>query len=88
MNHMETLFMAVIAFVGGLVRTLKSDGKKTYVTFVSEGLVSGFSGIVIYFLLADYVSGNLLIGIVSWSGYAGVHVLDMVGDFFKTKLKN
>ena len=75
--------IALFAFVGGLVREIRSTAikKKELADYLIEGLVSAFTGIVVASLMMDYISEtHLLFGLAGLSGYFGPLVLDLLKE--------
>ena len=75
--------IALFAFVGGIVREIKSAAikKKELIDYLVEGLVSAFTGIVVASLMMDYINEtHLLFGVAGLAGYFGPVVLDLLKE--------
>ena len=74
------LLSIMVSLLGGLVRVLRKLEKPTLGKTFKELLISGFTGIMVYYLIGDvvFVSNNFKVFIIGMSGYSGPAVLDLL----------
>lgn len=85
----------LIAFLGGVCRVLakeKFQGKKlSEIIFriITGGIISCFTGIVVFFLLASYIPDKpmLVAGLVGIAGWSSPAIMDTLGRSLKVFLK-
>lgn len=83
----------LIAFLGGVCRVLykekyKDSWKEVAFRIVTGGLISSFTGIVVFFLLASYMPEKPMViaALVGASGWAGPAVLDTIARVLKASI--
>lgn len=70
----------MVSLLGGLVRVLRKIEKPTFTKIVKELVISGFTGMMVYYLISDvvFIGVNVKMFLVGMSGYSGPVVLDML----------
>ncbi|MFZ5985517.1 MAG: phage holin family protein [Bacillota bacterium] len=81
-------FSVILSACGGIVHILSDpDTKKTTIILITESFTSMFIGMLIFLLLQNYISTNILAGLCGLSGYIGIPVLQNLTRFFFKILK-
>jgi hypothetical protein len=82
-NNLDRFFIycyaILIAILGGVIRVLTESDKYSVKTFIVEGIIAAFSGIIMFHLIAEFNFNpqitSSLCGIAGFSGREFVYIL-------------
>lgn len=88
MHNYDSLIAILLSFTGGIVRAIcKENGNKDFKTYLAEGIVGTFTGVVTWLLLVDSLNGAFLGGLCGLAGWSGAPMLEFLSKLVRGKIK-
>ena len=84
----QLLIHGLLAFVGGIVRVLSENKKYSFWYYMSQAVISSFSGVIVGLLLKEFITSEYIaLAFSGLAGYLGSGTLHILAIRLKKKLE-
>lgn len=88
-DKIQIIIHGLLAAIGGIVRVLSENKKYSFTYYISQAVISSFSGVVVGLILKEViVSEHIILAIAGVSGYGGSAILHILSIKLQKYLQN
>ena len=88
-DKIQIIIHGLLAAIGGVVRILAENKKYSFWYYLSQAVISSFSGVVVGLFLKEFISSeHIILAVAGISGYGGSSILHILSVKLQDYLKN
>jgi len=88
-DKIQIIIHGILAAIGGIVRVLAENKKYSIYYYLSQAVISSFSGVIIGLLLREFMNSEYLtMAFAGVAGYAGSGILHILSIKLQNYLKD